>query len=106
MQPWIDSEGRAATEFPADDHGRRIDIMAKDRQGSPVVIELKASRGHERVIGQALYYRASIKQRWGSPKVRIIIVAREISKELRLATKEIGDAELFEYHLSMTLNKV
>lgn len=41
--------------------GRRIDILAKDKSGTPVVVELKVSRGHERTIGQCLYYRAKIR---------------------------------------------
>jgi len=106
MQPWVDPEGRPATEFPADDKGRRIDILAKDQHGVPVVIELKVSKGHEKVIGQALYYRGSLKQKLNAPEVRIIIVAREIGDELRVATKDLGDIGLFEYRLSMTLSKV
>jgi RecB family endonuclease NucS len=39
-------------EFPAGD--RYIDILAVDAQGSFVVIELKVSRGYDRVIGQLL----------------------------------------------------
>jgi RecB family endonuclease NucS len=39
-------------EFSAGD--RYIDILAVDAQGSFVVIELKVSRGYDRVIGQLL----------------------------------------------------
>jgi hypothetical protein len=35
-----------------------------------------------------------------------MIVAREISSELRIATKDVPDVELFEYRLAMTLKKV
>lgn len=42
--------------------GRRIDILARDVEGTPVVIELKLSRGHEATLGQSLYYRAKLKQ--------------------------------------------
>jgi hypothetical protein len=106
LQPWTDADAHTATEYPADDRGRRIDILAKDRQGVPVVIELKVSKGHERVVGQSLYYRGSLKQRLSAPRVRVIIVAREISDELRIATRDLADIDLFEYRLSMTLNKV
>jgi Endonuclease NucS len=76
-----------AVEFQVDGQGpsRRIDILAKDGAGLPVVIELKVSRGHEKTVGQALYYRARIKQRFGAARVRIFIVAAEISRELLAA---------------------
>jgi hypothetical protein len=59
-------ENGDAVEFQVDERGpsRRIDILAKDRNGLPVVIELKVSRCHEKTVGQALYYRAKIKQLW------------------------------------------
>jgi len=92
-----------AVEFQVDEQGvsRRIDILAKDQSGLPVVIELKVSRGHERTIGQALYYRARIKHRFDAKKVRIFIVAAEISRELRDAASEVSDVHLFEYTLAV-----
>jgi len=53
MTLWKAADGQSPVEFPVDESGRRIDILGKDKEGVPVVIELKASRGHERVIGQA-----------------------------------------------------
>jgi hypothetical protein len=38
--------------------------------------------------------------------VRGIIIAREISDDLHLATTKIPDVELFEYDLSVSLRKV
>src|SRR5271166_666021 len=79
-----------AVEFPVDEQGpsRRIDILAQDRDQVPVIIELKVSRGHEKTVGQALYYRAKIKQRFAAKVVKIFIVAAEISPELRAAASE------------------
>jgi len=92
---------RATVEFPV--NGRRVDILAKDKAGMPVVIELKVSRGHERTIGQALYYRATIKEIFKVATVRIFIVTLELSSELRVAAKEVPDVSLFEYSLAMTI---
>lgn len=86
--------------------GRRIDILAKDAAGVPVIVELKVSRGHERTIGQCLYYRAKIKEIMNAPKVRIFVVAQEISPELKLAAQEVPDVTLFEYTLSMTVRRL
>jgi hypothetical protein len=106
MTLWKSADGQSAIEFVVDEKGRKVDILAKDRSGTPVVIELKASSGHERVIGQALYYRECIKEKFNAPKVRTFIIAREISDEVRIASRAVPDVELFEYKLSMTLAKI
>lgn len=104
LSQWPVEDGDAV-EFSVDERGpsHRIDILAKDTAELPVVIELKVSRGHERVVGQALYYRAKIKQRFGAERVRIFIVAAEISPELKAAASEVPDMFLFEYSLAVTV---
>jgi Endonuclease NucS len=103
---WPVENEEDAVEFRVDDEGRRVDILAKDRDGVPVVIELKVSRGHERTIGQALYYRAKVKKQFSASRVRIFIVSAEISPELRAASSELPDTQLFEYSLSMKIMPV
>lgn len=108
MVPWPvpGGEDNAAVEFKVDEKAHRVDILAKDCKGVPVVIELKVSRGHEKTIGQSLYYRARVRTLLKADKVRIIIVAREISAELRVAASEVDGIDLFQYHLSMSVSKV
>lgn len=106
MTLWPVGKNQEAVEFAVDDNNRRIDILAKDRDGIPTVIELKVSRGHEKTIGQSLYYRARLKELFKVGKVRIVIVAGEISRELRAATADLQDVSLFEYRLSMSLKRV
>ncbi|MBF8264560.1 MAG: hypothetical protein HW384_424 [Dehalococcoidia bacterium] len=101
-----DEEGREGIEYTVDANGRRIDILAIDKADIPVVVELKVSRGHERALGQSLYYRSKAKQLLNSPKARIVIVAREITPELRIATEGLPDVELFQYKLLFKLEKV
>lgn len=94
-------------EFPAG--GRRlIDILAVDPSGDFIVIELKVSRGYDRVVGQLMRYMAWIRQNHAEPgqKVRGIIVAREISDDLLLACSETPDIQLFEYELSLVLKPI
>lgn len=86
--------------------GRRIDILAKDTQGVPVVIELKLDRGYEKVVGQGLLYQALIFKQLKVPKVRVILVANEISDELKMACSRQIDVELFEYAITMEIDKV
>jgi len=106
LTPWLPDGD--AVEFKVDEQaaGRRVDILAKDSEGVPVVMELKVSKGHERAIGQALYYRARLKKLLKVDRVRIFIVAAEVSPELRAAASEVPDVSLFEYKLAMTVKAI
>jgi endonuclease len=61
-----------------------------------------------RVIGQLLRYMAWIERNHAEPqrKVRGVIIARELSEDLRLAASKIADVALFEYELSVSLKKI
>ena len=100
------ADGVDGEEFYVSGTSRRIDILAIDKNNNFVVIELKVSRGYEKVVGQTLFYQSSIKTIFKRDKVRAIIIAREITSELKTATQFLPDFELFEYQLSLTLNKV
>lgn len=93
-------------EFPVG--GRFIDILALDRHNNYVVVELKVSRGYDRVVGQLLRYMAWIETHQAEPgqRVRGVIIAREISEDLRLACSRIADVQLFEYALSVSLKPI
>jgi hypothetical protein len=99
-------EGITGVEFPAG--GRFIDILAIDAAGRPVVIELKVSKGYDRVIGQLLRYMAWIEKNHADPgqEVRGIVAAREISDDLKLACSKVPSVSLYEYELSVMLRKV
>lgn len=88
--------------------GRRIDILALDKSGAFVVLELKVSRGYDRVVGQLLRYMNWIRKELAEQhqQVRGIIVCRTISEDLRLACASIKNVELCEYRLSVTVSKV
>jgi hypothetical protein len=101
-----EANGNTGEEFYVPGTSRRIDILAIDKNGKFVVIELKVSRGYEKVVGQTLFYQSSIKTIFKQDNVRAIILAREISPELKTATSFLPDFELFEYQLSMTLSKI
>jgi hypothetical protein len=98
-------EGITGVEFPAG--GRYIDILAVDRDGGLVVIELKVSRGYGRVVGQLLRYMGWIERHHAEPgqRVRGVIVAKEITEDLKLACARVQGLLLFEYALSVTLTR-
>jgi endonuclease len=87
-------------EFPVG--GRFIDILAVGKSGDFVVIELKVSRGHEKTIGQLLRYMGWVEKNLAAGKsVRGVIVAREMTEDLRLAATQIRNVRLFEYELAV-----
>jgi len=100
-----EEEGITGVEFPAG--GRFIDILALDASGY-VVIELKVSRGYDRVVGQLRRYMGWIakNQAEAGQTVRGIIVAREISQDLVLACSGLSDVDLFEYQMSVSVKKI
>ena len=98
---------RDGQEYPAG--RRRIDILALDSDDQLVVIELKVSRGHDRTIGQILNYIGWVKENIADPdqKVRGIIIAKEITEDLRLTCKlpQIP-VSLREYSISFSLRDI
>lgn len=100
-----EEEGITGVEFSVG--GRFIDILAIDKDGRYVVIELKVSRGYDRVVGQLLRYMSWVEQIMEtSQPVRGIIVAKEITADLKLATSRVPDIRLIEYEISFKLRPV
>lgn len=101
-----EDEDVTGMEFPVG--GRYIDILAIDSANNYVVIELKVSRGYDRVVGQLLRYVSWIQQHHADPgqKVRGVIVSREITEDLQLACYGLGHVALYEYELSVSLKKI
>jgi hypothetical protein len=106
LKLYEEEDGITGIEF--DVGGRRIDILAVSSKGDLVVIELKVSRGYDRVVGQLMRYMAWIRknQADAGQKVRGVIVAREISEDLLLACSMLQDVQLLEYEMSVSLKPV
>ena len=100
-----EEEGITGVEFPV--AGRFIDILAVDKDGGYVVVELKVSRGYDRVVGQLLRYMTRVEQNMDiSRSVRGIIVAKEITTDLKLAAARLPDVRLIEYEISFKLRPI
>lgn len=101
-----EEDGVSALEYNADK--RFIDILATDKDGAFVVIELKVSRGYDRVIGQLLRYMNWVRRDLADPgqRVRGIIVCRTMSPDLRLACASLPEVQLCEYRLQVTVSKL
>lgn len=101
----FEDEGLNGVEYDAG--GRFIDILAVDGAGNFVVIELKVSRGYDRVIGQLLRYMAWVEQNLADGViVRGFIVANDMSEDLKLATSKIDHVKLFQYQLAFAIEQV
>ena len=99
-----ENEGITGVEYPVGN--RFIDILAVDNQNQLVVIELKVSKGYDRVVGQLLRYMAWIEKNLAEEfqAVRGIIIAKHISEDLKLACSKLPDIKLMEYELSVKLH--
>lgn len=71
------------------------------------MIELKVSRGYDRVVGQLLRYMTWVEQNMEiAQPVRGIIVANQITTDLKLASSRVSDVQLIEYEISFKLRPV
>lgn len=106
LRLYVDENDVRGIEYDAD--GRRIDILAVDRENNLCVIELKVSKGYDRVIGQTLRYKNWVRREIAQPgqKVRALIVCRKLSDDILLAAAGIPEIELYEYELKVAVSKV
>jgi hypothetical protein len=89
--------------------GKRIDILALDKDGNFVVIEFKRSRGDREVIAQLFEYIGLVQEKLAAvgQKVRGLIICNTITRDLELACRPVRDKgiDLFEYKQSVELTK-
>ncbi len=91
-------------EFPVD--GGRMDLLGVDQSGKFVVIELKLSQGRQKALGQLLYYMGWVDQNLGRGPCRGLIVANEITDELRMAISRVPGVSLGKYHMDFGVDLV
>lgn len=101
-----ENEGITGVEYPVGN--RAVDILAISSHDELVVIELKVSKGYDRVVGQLLRYMAWIEKNLAEngQKVRGVIIAKQISEDLKLACSKVADVKLMEYELSVKLSEI
>jgi hypothetical protein len=83
----------------------RIDITAKDKNDTTVVIELKAGMAKPEVIAQTLSYMTALK-REGHTSIRGIIIANSFQDRVKLAAEAIDNLELVEYAFQFTFKTI
>ena len=98
------SSENKGVEFPVD--AGRIDLLAVDRSGKYVVIELKLSQGRSKTLGQLLYYMGWVDQYLGNGPCRGFIIASEMTEDLAIAVARVPGVSLAKYRMSFAIEPV
>ena len=83
----------------------RIDILAYDKNGTPVVIEVKSGKADDATLTQLLAYMSGIEEKEGR-KPRGVIVAEDFTRKLRHAIKTLNNIKLVRITAKVTIEKV
>jgi hypothetical protein len=85
----------------------RVDILALDKNGNFVAIELKAGIAKYHAIGQILSYISWIRRNLaGKKEVKGIIIARDFDDKLKYATQELPNIALKKYNVRFEFQDV
>jgi len=85
----------------------RIDILAIDKNGDLVVIELKAGRARSGVVGQILAYINWVRRNLGKDRaVRGVIIADDFDKKVKYAVSTLPNVELKAYKVNFEFRNV
>lgn len=85
----------------------RIDLLAKDEQGSSVVIELKAGKAKDNALGQILGYIGCLASNADEHRnVRGILVASDFEQRVVYAAKGLPNIKLVKYKVSFDLEEI
>jgi endonuclease len=82
----------------------RVDITAKDKQGSAVVIELKAGTADRETVGQIIGYMGDLQP--ANKSVRGIIVAGDFTQAAVSALGTMPNLQLKKYAFKFTFTSV
>lgn len=102
---YSDKNGRPGSQYPAGDAGN-IDILAQDKKGNFVVIELKKGRKTDAVVGQVLRYMAWVRKNLATKKqgVRGVVIVGEKDARLEYSISEVSDkVSLKQYSINFRL---
>lgn len=92
---------RTGKEIPVD--SGRIDILAEDLEGEPVIIEIKTGEAKRNVLGQIKAYMADILSN-NNENVTGVIVAEDFSTKLTKAITLENNIELYTYKVKFDFN--
>jgi len=104
LRLYVDEDGRSGVEYPTP--VGPIDILAVDSNDGIYVFELKRARSPDHAIGQLARYMGALRRRFGPDRsINGVIVAQEITQNLRYAIAVIPNVSLFEYEVQFKLHR-
>lgn len=106
LHMYIDEEGTTGQQFTTD--VGIMDILATDKNGNYVVIELKRAESGYKVVGQVLNYMGWVQDKLlqDNQKVRGMIIVGRADKTLRAALRPVNDKIMLrEYRIQMSLEE-
>ncbi len=106
LSMYVDDVGNTGQQYTTD--VGIIDILATDKNGDFVVIELKRDSSGYKVVGQILNYISWVKDQLANgKKVRGLIIVGEADKTLLSAIKPVGEIiQLKEYRVQLDLKEI
>jgi len=84
----------------------RIDILAKDKSGNFVVIELKAGKAKDNALGQLLGYMGCLTGSLNTQDIRGVLIASGFDKRVIYASKGLENIKLLKYKVSFELQEI
>ena len=98
LSVFVDNDGNDGRQYVTDIG--TLDILAQDRNGNFVVIELKKDKGRSTVIGQILAYIGWVKENLATngQTVRGIVVVSSAHPALLAAQREVADRVTIKYY--------
>ena len=82
----------------------RLDLLARDRDGRTVIIELKSGEAKDSSIGQIARYIGWYGKNEGKPP-RAILVASGFAEPVRWAAKAVPGLQLVTYRVQFTFEE-
>lgn len=83
----------------------RLDILARDKDGTLCVIELKVEEDTN-LIYQSIYYRLKIKEIFKVDNVRMITIAPYYPVHIKESLKALDDIEMYEFDIKLEGKKI
>lgn len=105
LQLYVDAFGNDGVEYPTDFGA--IDILAVDKQGKFIVIEINTDRFTDVSSGKILKYRNWVRRHLASgKKVCGYLIGSEIPEHIRYSLADCEEIYLREYDLSIKLKNI
>jgi hypothetical protein len=105
LELFVDMFGNDGVEYPTDFGA--IDILAIDKSGAFIIIEIEADYSPDASSGEILKYRNWVKRHLAQGKpVRSYLLGAEIPEHVRYSLADCDDVFLKEYDLNIKLKDI